>query len=237
MTGGNGLRFMLTPAHACSYIEGREASTLFVDPRIRMDAGVYTALSSVGFRRSGSHLYRPHCAACKACLPLRIPVARFTARRRHRRNLLRNQDLRSHYVQARFTDEYYALYARYIAARHNDGDMFPPSREQFASFLLGGWSDTRFLEMRAPHGALLGVAVTDFLSDGLSAIYTFFDPDHARRGLGTWGILRQIQHAAKLGLPYLYLGYWIRESPKMSYKGEFRPCQVFTGDAWQELDA
>lgn len=235
MTEGSRLRFMLTPSHPCSYLEGREASTLFVDPRVRMDDAVYTALSSVGFRRSGSHVYRPHCAACKACLPLRIPVARFLPRRRHRRNLLRNRDLHSGYVPARFTDEYYELYARYITARHEDGDMYPPSEEQFASFLLGGWTDTRFLEIRDRDGKLLAVAVTDFLIDGLSAIYTFFDPEHAQRGLGTWGILEQIRQAGERDLPYLYLGYWIQESPKMSYKGDFRPCQIFTGETWMEL--
>ncbi len=235
MTNLGGLRFMLTPEHPCSYLEGREATTLFVDPRIRMDRTLYSALSSVGFRRSGTHLYRPHCSRCQACLPLRIPAARFEPRRRHRRNLARNADVTAKFVPARFTDEYYAVYARYIEARHDDGDMYPPSEDQFSSFLLGGWTDTRFMEMRVD-GRLVGVAVTDFLDDGLSAIYTFFDPDEAARGLGTWAILQQIDAVSERGLPFLYLGYWIRESDKMRYKGEFRPCQIFTQDAWAELD-
>lgn len=230
------LRFFRTPAHPCSYLEDRQAATLFVDPQTPLNPALYGQLSRLGFRRSGDYLYRPHCDGCQACIPARVRAADFQPRRRHRRLMVRNADLYVTEEPARYTREIYRLYARYIDVRHGDGDMFPPSEEQFTSFLTCDWADTRFHCFRSPAGELLAVAVTDHLDDGLSAVYTFFDPDQDQRGLGVNALLWQIHACQRLGLPYLYLGYWIRQCQKMSYKSQYRPLELFRQGHWRDLD-
>jgi arginine-tRNA-protein transferase len=227
-------QFYLTPGHPCSYLPRRQAQTLFLDPRETVTPGLYEALSRQGFRRSGGHLYRPHCRTCQACIPSRIPVADFVPKRRQKRVAAGNADLRVEVVPARFEPEYYELYARYIAGRHQDGDMYPPSTEQFRSFLLSQWCDTLFL-CSYLGDSLVAVAVTDQLPGGLSAIYTFFDPDLARRSLGVFSVLEQISLCRRLGLAYLYLGYWIRDCQKMRYKIDYRPIELFTNGTWVRI--
>jgi arginine-tRNA-protein transferase len=227
-------QFFITPEHPCSYLPEKQAATLFLDPRDTITPELYQRLAEQGFRRSGGHLYRPHCQACQACIPTRVPVAEFTPRRTQRRVAARNQDLEIHLEPAAYSEEHYRLYARYVSMRHADGDMFPPTRDQFRSFLLSSWSDTRFLSMSLDD-QLICVAVTDQQSDGLSAIYTFFDPDYAERSLGVMAILQQIALTRALELPYLYLGYWIRDCSKMRYKSEYRPLQLFTNGRWLTL--
>ncbi|HEB58656.1 MAG TPA: arginyltransferase [Gammaproteobacteria bacterium] len=229
------LHFYATVPHACSYLPEREATTLFADPSARMNNMLYSQLSALGFRRSGEHIYRPHCATCRACKPLRIPVERFQPDRSQRRNLRRNADLTTRARPVRFEDEHYALYRRYIRARHPGGGMDQDSPEHYMSFITSPWSDTRLHEFRDA-GRLLGVAVTDHLVNGLSAVYTFFDPDLPRRALGTYAVLWQIQHARVLGRKWLYLGYWIEETPKMAYKRRFRPAEYFDGHDWVALE-
>ena len=228
------IRFFLTPEHACSYLPGQEARTLFIDPDAKLDPALYSRLSQLGFRRSGRHVYRPHCADCAACIPVRVRATAFTPRRRQKRILRRNEDLSSEVCAASFNEERYSLYARYIHARHNDGDMYPPTREQFSEFLLSSWSATRFVEFR-DQGRLVAVAVTDEVEDGLSALYTFFDPELGRRSLGAFAILWQIRAVADRGQSCLYLGYWIRECQKMSYKADYRPLEMLLGRRWVEL--
>ncbi|MBZ9567980.1 arginyltransferase [Modicisalibacter tunisiensis] len=228
------LRFFLTVPHACSYLPGREATTLFLDPQESPGQGVYDSLALLGFRRSGRHLYRPHCEGCSACISVRIPVADFTPSRTQRKLRQRNADLEWHDRPAVFDPEHYALYARYIRTRHADGDMYPPSHEQYRTFLTLDHPYARLLEFRL-NGQLLGVAAIDTLGHGLSAIYTFFDPDaeYARRSLGTHAVLYQIELARRLGLAHVYLGYWIRESSKMNYKQAFQPLEFLDGRHWR----
>ncbi|MDP2228505.1 MAG: arginyltransferase [Moraxellaceae bacterium] len=226
-----GVKFFSTTAHACSYLPGEQAVTLFADPKSRMDARVYTELSDLGFRRSGNYVYRPHCATCQACVPVRIPVDRFVPNRQQNRVWKRNQDLTVTACDGSFREEHYELYEHYIAARHYDGDMFPPSVEQYASFLTSDWSDTRFYEFRL-EGRLLAVAVCDVLENGLSAVYTFFNPDESARSLGAFAILWQIEETKRLGLPSLYLGYWIKNSAKMNYKIAYRPIELLINGEW-----
>lgn len=234
MTGMSTLRFFRTPAHPCSYLAGREATTLFVDPSTPISGALYTTLSQRGFRRSGEFLYRPHCEACQACIPVRLPVARFAWRRRHRRLLRQHATLTVEEQPARFDSELYQLYARYIHARHHDGDMYPPSEEQFRGFLVSNWSDTRFYCFRRA-GTLVAVAVVDRLLDGMSAVYTFYDPDDTRAGYGNLAILWQLQRCQREGLPYLYLGYWVDGCRKMAYKSEFLPAERLIDGHWQEV--
>ncbi|SFQ36260.1 arginine-tRNA-protein transferase [Geopseudomonas sagittaria] len=229
------LKFYATQAHDCSYLPTRKATTLFLDPQQAIDAQTYADLSEMGFRRSGEHLYRPHCQHCQACIPARIPTARFRANRQQKRILKRNLDLRVRAVRPVASEEYYDLYARYITHRHADGDMYPPSREQFASFLLRDLPFCVFFEFRLGE-RLLAVAVTDVLPNGLSAVYTFFDPLEDKRSLGRLAILWQIAEAARRGLPAVYLGYWIRDCRKMRYKSEYRPLELYVNQHWVTLE-
>lgn len=228
------LIFFATPEHPCSYLEGRQATTMFVDPRAQVDKSLYSQLTELGFRRSGSHYYRPHCRGCNACIPVRIPVEHFRPDRSQRRIRKANQDLSLSITPVRFDEEIYCLYERYINERHHDGDMYPASREQFTSFLIEGSIDGFFLEMRL-EGRLLGVAVVDVLDNGLSAIYTMFEPGEEKRSLGTYAILWQVEEACRRGLNHLYLGYWIRQCRKMNYKTRFRPLQQLINGRWVDL--
>lgn len=234
MTDSAELRFFITPEHPCSYLEARSATTLFLDPDADLTPPLYQLLSDNGFRRSGAHLYRPHCQSCQACKASRVPVASFAPRRRHRRILRANQDLQVTVEPAGFSQDYYTLFERYVAGRHRDGEMFPASEEQFRSFLLGDWSDTQFL-CSYLEDQLVAVAVTDRQPDGLSAIYTFFDPDLEARSLGAHSILTQIDYCQRWKLSYLYLGYWIAESPKMAYKASYRPIEILSDNRWTLL--
>ncbi len=225
------LKVFATHPHACSYLPDQQATTLFIDPAAPMDSTTYSQLSEMGFRRSGPHLYRPHCARCNSCIPARIPVDRFQPDRGQRRVLARNSDLQ---VIDRTTlngDEYYDLYARYIEGRHRDGDMYPPTRQQFDSFLTREWDLTHYYCFYLQK-QLLAVAVVDVMNNGLSAIYSFFDPDLKARSLGIYAVLWQIQHARDLGLPNVYLGYWIKQCRKMSYKTDYRPIELLINNHW-----
>jgi len=229
------VRVFATYPHNCSYLAGEQATTLFVDPSTPIDARIYSQLSYIGFRRSGPHLYRPHCAACNACVPARVPVEAFTPNRGQRRILARNRDLEAEVVDSIHSDAHFALYSRYIEQRHRDGDMYPPDREQYESFLTREWGSTSFVEFRAA-GRLLAVAVVDRLENGLSAIYTYYEPGEEKRSLGSYVILWQIERARELALPAVYLGYWIRNCRKMNYKTRFRPIELLANGHWVRVD-
>ena len=205
--------------------------TLFADPAANIDARTYSALSAFGFRRSGNHIYRPHCQNCSACVPVRIPVDKFEMKRSQRRIWKRNQDLQVNKIAPLFNDETYNLYDQYISRRHADGDMYPPEPEQFKSFLVESREETIFYEFRQQQ-SLVAVAVADQLEDGLSSIYTFFDPDLAKLSPGVFTILWQIEKAREMNLQYVYLGYWIKQSQKMNYKIEYKPLELFLKDHW-----
>ncbi len=234
MNGIGSLQLFITHSHECSYLDDRDAATIFVDPNEKLDGHLYQQLSEMGFRRSGSHVYRPHCKGCQACVPARIPVDQFQTNRRQRRCRNRNADLSIQIIDNIDTDEHYGLYQRYIAERHSDGDMHPANRDQFRNFLTQEWGITRFFELRL-EGKLAGVVVSDEMENALSAVYTYFDPDLHRRSLGTFGILLQLQYAQERQLQYLYLGYWIKECQKMSYKIEYRPIELFVNKHWATL--
>jgi arginyl-tRNA--protein-N-Asp/Glu arginylyltransferase len=228
------LKVYTTYPHSCSYLNDQEATTLFLDPRQPVDKQLYSNLSLIGFRRSGNHIYRPHCNQCDACIPARIPVAGFSRRRAQARTWKRNSDLRVCRTDDLRDDEAYSLYCRYIGQRHADGDMYPPDREQYESFLNDAWDCTHYYRFYGNSG-LLALAVVDELQDGLSAIYTFFDPDCDKRSLGSYAILWQIERARELGLDYLYLGYWIRGCRKMAYKSAYRPLELYVKNRWTAI--
>ena len=222
-----------TPPHACGYLDGQTATTVFADPRVANNSSVYTMLSRYGFRRSGNHLYRPQCETCHACVPVRVAVKPFQIRKSQKRVWRRNQDLEVRTRDDSFDPEHFSLYRKYIGARHPGGSMDNPSEEQYREFLTCAWANTAFFEFRLEK-RLAAVAVSDVLDDGLSAVYTFFDPDLSRRSLGAFAILWQIEEARRRGLSWLYLGYWIEESPKMRYKGDYRPQQRLIDGRWRD---
>jgi arginine-tRNA-protein transferase len=224
------LRLFVTAEHPCSYLAGRLTRNLVTDPGA-VDNGVYAQLAKLGFRRSGSHVYRPHCTGCEECLSLRIPVLAFRPDRVQRRTWNKNFDLTVDGVPPYFNTEHYKLFKRYVKARHADGGMDNTTPEGYLAFITSPWSATLLYEFRLD-SRLLAVAVTDRFDDGLSAVYTFFDPEQSARSLGTQVVLWQIAEARRQALQWVYLGYWVRESEKMAYKANFKPHEIFMAGRW-----
>ena len=223
--------------HPCGYLPERTAQSVFVDPAAPMTGELYSALAHSGFRRSGDLVYRPACRGCRACVPVRLAVQDFRPDRSQRRCAARNIDLTAIPSVPAFSEEHYRVFTRYQYDRHGDGSMARMSRREYLEFLGSNWSSTHFVEFRDAPRRLLGVAVVDRLRDGLSAVYTFFNPSAAARSLGTFAVLWQIGETRRLGLPYLYLGYWIAASRKMAYKQRFQPLEALRDGVWCRLGA
>ena len=218
--------------HACNYLPGNTANSVFLDPRVPLTTELYGRLLAHGFRRSGPSAYRPACPNCTACVPLRIDVVHFKPSRSQRRAWQRNSDLTVTVESARYSDEYFALYRRYLSHRHAGGGMEQCSTEDFCNFLLHPGIDTRFHTFRL-NQKLIAVAVVDHVADALSAVYTFYDPDLAARSLGTYAVLREIHAANEAQMRWVYLGFWIAESRKMAYKAQFGPAEGFQDNQWK----
>lgn len=229
------IQFYQDMPHDCSYLDDRQACNIYPDPNLAMTDDLYSQLIQHGFRRSGNLAYRPHCPDCQACVPVRIKVKEFKPSRSQRRCLQRNQELSISYHSATFNPEHYELYCRYLASRHLNGGMDNPTEESYLNFLTSDWGQTRFIEIRHD-SQLVAVAVTDYVHDGISALYTFFDPNMAQNSLGTYGILQQIHIAQSLGLSWLYLGYWIKDCQKMQYKQNFSAIEAYIDQQWQALE-
>lgn len=228
------LRFFVTQPRDCSYIDDKQAASVFADPSAILSQPIYNQLAAAGFRRSGSDLYRPGCPNCSACIPLRVPADSFSPNRSQQRTWNRNRNIDCKILPAAFREDHYALYRDYLQSRHPDGGMLDSDPHQYMEFLTSYWCKTRFIEFR-DNGKLLAVAVTDYLDTALSAVYTFFDPDARQRSLGTYAILYQLDLVKRLKLSWLYLGYWIDACPAMRYKTNFHPCELFNNGRWQSL--
>lgn len=228
------LQFYATAPYPCSYLPDRAARSQVATPSHLIDARVYSELVRLGFRRSGAFTYRPYCDHCRACVPVRVPVRQFVPSRSQRRAMKDRDKMTVVRRDLAYDAAHYALYLRYQRTRHPGGGMDQDSREQYQHFLLHSNVDTDLYEFRE-EGQLRIVSLVDRLADGLSSVYTFFDPEPPTASYGTYSILWQIELCRTLGLDYLYLGYWIQESPKMAYKATFRPIEGLVNGQWGRL--
>jgi len=225
------LDFYLTPEHECSYLPSQQAITLFADPSVCISTDLYSELIQYGFRRSGTHVYRPRCSMCDACIPIRIAASDFQPSRGQRRIWKRNQDLVIQTVLAEYNDEHFQLYRRYMRTRHAGGGMDSTDPEKYSEFLINPYIDAQLIEFRH-QDKLLAIASVDVLNNALSAVYTFFDPDESARSLGGMAILWLIEQAKQQQREHIYLGYWIKECQKMVYKSKYRPFEIFQEGRW-----
>jgi len=227
--------FYTTAPLPCPYLPGRTERKIVTELAGGEAEPLHDQLSRAGFRRSHNIAYSPVCPGCRACIPIRIVVDSFQPDRTQRKIMRANADLLVAELPARASAEQFALFQRYQSARHSDGDMAAMGFYDYRAMVEDTPITTGMVEFRDRHGRLLGGCLTDWLSDGLSAVYSFFDAEAAKRSLGTFAILWLVARARQLGLPYVYLGYWVPQSPKMAYKARFRPSETLTGGVWRML--
>ena len=230
-------QFFITAPSPCPYLAGRVERKVFTHLVGHDARSLNTQLSQGGFRRSQNIAYRPACDGCAACVSVRVPVNTFTPSRGFRRTLKENADIESTVVRSQATSEQYSLFRAYIDSRHGDGGMADMTVLDFSAMVDDNFVDSRLVEYRrrredGQRGELLAAVLIDILGDGISMIYSFYEPEEHRRGLGTFMILDNLARVKRLGLPYLYLGYWVRGSRKMDYKARFMPQERLTAEGW-----
>ncbi len=220
------------PEHTCGYLEEQTSISVFADPALDFDNNLYAELSRLGFRRSGNHVYRPQCPNCSACWAYRVIADDFRLSKTQKRILSTNSSLSVQIHHAKADTNDYELYEKYICLRHKNGDMYPPSFQQYDEFLFSDWCESLLLKTYDPNHKIVAIMALDILDDGLSAVYSFFDPESSYKSLGTFLILKTIELCQQQQLPFCYLGYYIQNCDKMSYKQNFQPAEVFIQNRW-----
>ncbi|RIZ70807.1 MAG: arginyltransferase [Methylococcales bacterium] len=225
---------LLSQEHPCSYLDNHQAQSLFVHPAYPLTPSSYAHLMIQGFRRSGDQVYSPHCQHCSACLPIRLAVNKFKHNRNQKRCLDKNINTQATIKRPVFEQTHYDMYLRYQTARHNDGEMANASPEDYLSFLGSSWCNTVFVEFSI-NNELAGVAIIDQFDQAWSAVYTFFEPKFSNYSLGVYAVLWQIEQAKQQQKELLYLGFWIQECQKMTYKSNYQPFQLLIDTEWVEI--
>ena len=218
--------------HPCNYQHEKQARLLYVHPELPPINNLYTHLITMGFRRSGKQLYRPHCNSCQDCISLRVPVNSFKSSKSQKRIINKNTQTTTRLIPAAFNEQHFKIYVRYQNNRHPDGEMSQLSKDDYLNFLTGPWCNTLFMEIRIKR-TLVGIAVIDQIDSALSAVYTFYDPDFQHFSLGHFAILKMIHYASLKNLTWVYLGYWIEPCKNMAYKANYRPIEAFINGQWQ----
>lgn len=225
----------LTDQHPCSYLHQKNSQSAFVHPYFSLNTATYSQLIEQGFRRSGNEVYTPHCPGCSACIPTRLAVAQFIPSKNQKRCIKKNQQTTVIIKPAEFDQAHYEMYLRYQNHKHHGGGMADSSKEDYINFLASNWCNTLFVEFSIAD-ELAAIAIVDLLDNALSAVYTFFEPKFSAYSLGNYAVLWQIQHALELKLEFLYMGFWIADCRKMSYKTQYQPIQGFIENQWILLE-
>lgn len=231
----NPIRLFETVIDDCPYLDDQQSASILVDPDHNIEPTLFSMLSRSGFRRSGSMLYAPKCPNCNACVSVRIPASRFKASRSQRRVWNKNSDLKVSVEDVSYKKEHFDLYLRYQRHRHADSSMCDDDPEKYIGFIQSEYAASKFVCMHIDN-KIIGICVLDQFEGGLSAVYTFFDPDYSQRSLGTYAILYSVKLAQVNDIPFVYLGYWIDQSKKMDYKRQFKPLQGYIDKKWQDLE-
>ena len=224
-------KLFISAPHACPYIEPETASTVLLDPDYEVDNSLFSVLLKSGFRRSGKTIYKPHCRNCNACVSVRIPAREYQPNRAQKRCFKKNRDVYTTMVPSKFSEEHFQLYSQYQSWRHTGDIMDHRDPERYNEFMVESSIETVFIEYRLDE-KLIGLSVCDLPDDGMSAVYTFFDPHMQNRSLGTFAIMTQLDYVRKMELDWLYLGYWIEDCRKMSYKTNFKPIFGYQNKEW-----
>ena len=222
--------------YSCPYIPSQTAHHYTTESNLLLSSDIYSQLIDMGFRRAGDRIHKPNCSDCQQCVSLRIPVAKFSATRSQRRIMNRNSTLNIRVVNNPDYTKYYALYYKYISQRHPESESMQEVQDTFEQFFFSAWSATFAIEMYVPSGQIICVAICDALTQGWSAVYTFYDMEYAKHSLGTYSILTQIKLLQQQQLDYLYLGYWIRDCDKMNYKTQFQPSEGYINEQWKTIN-
>jgi len=225
----------LTEQSPCSYLDKTNSQSAFVHPSFSLNTTVYSQLIEQGFRRSGNEVYTPHCPRCSQCIPTRVDVKKFSPSKNQKRCIKKNHHTSVVIKPAQFEQAHYDLYLRYQNHKHGDGSMVNSSKEDYINFLASRWCNTLFVEFSIDN-ELAAVAIVDLLDNALSAVYTFFEAKFSTFSLGNYAVLWQIQHAQELDLEFVYMGFWIKDCRKMSYKTQYQPIQGFMENQWITLN-